>query len=82
MDDRKRLAAKIMERFDAVVCGMRERRSNAFVESMNVQLQQLKRADRGHHTPKKFIAIAHLRHSHLKDLLAHPFSASAAIRWG
>ena len=37
----------IKERFDAVVRGMLDHRSDAFVESMNGQLQQAKRAARG-----------------------------------
>ena len=76
----KRLAATIKERFDAVVRGMLDHRSNAFVESMNGQLQQAKRAARGYRTAKNFIAIAYLRLSRLKNLPAHPFSAAAAVR--
>ena len=76
----KKLAATIKERFDAVVRGMLDHRSNAFVESMNGQLQQAKRAARGYRTAKNFIAIAYLRLSRLKNLPAHPFSAAAAVR--
>jgi transposase len=76
----KKLAATIKERFDAVVRGMLDHRSNAFVESMNGQLQQAKRAARGYRTAKNFIAIAYLRLSRLKNLPAHPFSAAAASR--
>ena len=71
----KKLASTIKERFDAVVRGMLEHRSNAFVESMNGQLQQAKRAARGYRTAKNFIAIAYLRLSRLKNLPAHPFAA-------
>ena len=76
----KKLAATIKERFDAVVRGMLDHRSNAFVESMNGQLQQAKRAARGYRTARTFIAIAYLRLSRLKNLPAHPFSAAAAVR--
>jgi transposase len=76
----KKLAATIKDRFDAVVRGMLDHRSNAFVESMNGQLQQAKRAARGYRTAKNFIAIAYLRLSRLKNLPAHPFSATAAVR--
>ena len=75
----KKLATTIKERFDAVVRGMLDHRSNAFVESMNGQLQQAKRAARGYRTAKNFIAIAYLRLSRLKNLPAHPFSAAAAV---
>lgn len=76
----KKLAATIKERFDAVVRGMLDHRSNAFVESMNGQLQQAKRAARGYRTAKSFIAIAYLRLSRLKNLPAHPFTSAAAVR--
>ena len=75
----KKLAATIKERFDAVVRGMLDHRSNAFVESMNGQMQQAKRAARGYRTAKNFIAIAYLRLSRLKHLPTHPFAAAAAI---
>jgi transposase len=58
----------------AVVRGMTEHRSNAFVEAMNGLLQQAKRAARGFRTAGNFIAIAYLRMSKLKHLPAHPFS--------
>jgi len=76
----KKLAATIKERFDAVVRGMLDHRSNAFVESMNGQLQQAKRAARGYRTAKNFIAIAYLRLSRLKHLPDHPFKATVAVR--
>jgi transposase len=76
----KKLAATIKARFDAVVRGMLDHRSNAFVESMNGQFQQANRAGRGYRTAKNFIAIAYLRLSRLKNLPAHPFSATAAAR--
>ena len=42
---------------DAVVRGMLDHRSNAFVESMNGQLQQAKRAARGYRTAKNLSLI-------------------------
>jgi len=74
----KKLAATIKERFDAVVSGMTDHRSNAFVEAMNGLLQQAKRAARGFRTSKNFIAIAYLRLSRLKHLPAHPFAPATA----
>ena len=76
----KKMAATIKDRFDAVVRGMLDHRSNAFVESMNGQLQQAKRAARGYRTAKNFIAIAYLRLSRLKHLPDHPFATPAAVR--
>ncbi|MEY3381063.1 MAG: hypothetical protein RL468_1661 [Pseudomonadota bacterium] len=78
----KKLAATLKERFDAVVRGMVDHRSNAFVEAMNGLLQQAKRAARGFRTSQNFIAIAylrmsklkHLRMSKLKHLPASPFA--------
>ena len=65
------------ERFDAVVRGMVDHRSNAFVEAMNGLLQQAKRAARGFRTSQNFIAIAYLRMSKLKHLPASPFAQAA-----
>jgi transposase len=76
----KKMATTIKERFDAVVRGMLDHRSNAFVESMNGQLQQAKRAARGYRTAKNFIAVAYLRLSRLKNLPDHPFSAAVPLR--
>jgi transposase len=76
----KKLAATIEDRFDAVVRGMLDHRSNAFVESMNGQLQQAKRSARGYRTARNFAAVAYLRLSRLKNLPTHPFSAAAAVR--
>ena len=78
LDPFKKLAATIKERFDAVVRGMLDHRSNAFVEAMNGLLQQAKRAARGFRTSKNFIVIAYLRLSRLKNLPAHPFAPAAA----
>jgi transposase len=72
----KTLAKTLTERLDAVVRGMTDSRSNAFVEAMNGLLQQAKRAARGFRTASAFIAIAYLRMSKLAHLPAHPFAAS------
>ena len=74
----KKLARTITERVDAVVRGMTDNRSNAFVEAMNGLLQQAKRAARGYRTTHHFIAIAYLRMSKLKHLPAHPFAHALA----
>ncbi len=55
-------------------------RSNAYVEAMNGLLQQAKRAARGFRTSANFIAIAYLRMSKLRHLLASPFEAAVASR--
>ena len=78
LDPFKNLAATIKDRFAAVVRGMVEHRSNAYVEAMNGLLQQAKRAARGFRTGKNFIAIAYLRLSKLTHLPAHPFAAALA----
>lgn len=74
----KRLAKTINERMEAVVRGMIDNRSNAFVEAMNGLLQQAKRAARGYRTACNFISIAYLRMSKLKHLPAHPFAPALA----
>jgi transposase len=74
----KKLARTITERIDAVVRGMTDNRSNAFVEAMNGLLQQAKRAARGFRTASNFIAIAYLRMSKLKHLPLHPFATARA----
>ena len=74
----KKLARTITERADAVVRGMTDNRSNAFVEAMNGLLQQAKRAARGFRTASNFIAIAYLRMSRLRHLPAHPFAPALA----
>jgi transposase len=78
LDPFKKLATTIKHRFDAVVRGMTDHRSNAFVEAMNGLLQQAKRAARGFRTAGNFIAIAYLRMSKLTHLPAHPFSPAPA----
>ena len=70
-------AKTITERADAVVRGMTDNRSNAFVEAMNGLLLQAKRAARGFRTASNFIAIAYLRMPKLKHLPAHPFALAA-----
>ena len=74
----KRLAATLKTHFDAVVRGMLDHRSNAFVEAMNGLMQQAKRAAKGFRTAANFIAIAYLRMSKLKHLPVSPFMPAAA----
>ena len=73
LDSFKRLGATLKAHFDAVVRGMLEHRSNAFVEAMNGLMQQAKRAARGFRTAANFIAIAYLRLGKLTHLPASPF---------
>lgn len=61
LDPFKRLATTLRTHFDAVVRGMLDNRSNAFVEAMNGLMQQAKRATRGFRTATHFINIAYLR---------------------
>jgi len=74
----KKLAATVRSHFDAVVRGMLDHRSNAFVEAMNGVLQQAKRAARGFRTSRNFIAIAYLRMSKLSHLLPNPLAPAPA----
>lgn len=67
----KKLAATLKDRLPAIVRGMLEHRSNAFVEAMNGLRQQAKRAARGYRTAANFIAVAYLRMSKLKHLPFH-----------
>ncbi len=78
LDPFKRLAATLRLHFDAVVRGMLDNRSNAFVESMNGLMQQAKRAARGFRTATNFINIAYLRLSKLTHLPPSPFAPAAA----
>jgi len=78
LDAFKRLAATLKSHFDAVVRGMLDHRSNAFVEAMNGLMQQAKRAARGFRTAASFIAIAYLRLSKLTHLPASPFLPALA----
>jgi transposase len=73
----KRLAATLKAHFDAVVRGMLDHRSNAFVEAMNGLMQQAKRAARGFRTATNFINIAYLRLSKLTHLPVSPFVVAA-----
>jgi transposase len=73
LDPFKRLGATLKSHFDAVVRGMLDHRSNAFVEAMNGLMQQAKRAARGFRTATNFIAIAYLRLGKLTHLPASPF---------
>ena len=77
LDPFKSLAATLRTHFDAVVRGMLDNRSNAFVEAMNGLMQQAKRAARGFRTATNFINIAYLRLSKLTHLPASPFAAVA-----
>lgn len=74
----KKLPTTIKDRFDAVVRGMVDHRSNAFVEAINGLLQQAKRAAKGFRTANNFIAVAYLRMSKLTHLPAHPFNPAVA----
>ena len=74
----KKLALTLRQRMAAVVRGMVDHRSNAFVEAMNGLLQQAKRAARGFRTSKNFIAIAYLRMSKLTYLPTSPFAPVTA----
>jgi len=78
LDTFKRLAATLRSHFDAVVRGMLDHRSNAFVEAMSGLMQQAKRAARGFRTAANFIAIAYLRLSKLTRLPASPFLPALA----
>ena len=72
------LTRTLAERIDAVVRGMTDNRSNAFVEAMNGLLQQAERAARGFRTASAYIAIAFLRMSKLNHLPRHPFASAQA----
>lgn len=78
----KRLAKTLSDRFDAVVRGMLDGRSNAYVEAMNGLLQQTKTAARGFRTVENFIAIAYLRMSKLKHLPDNPLVPAAPLSLG
>ncbi|MDZ7813733.1 MAG: ISL3 family transposase [Ideonella sp.] len=74
----KRLGKTLKTHFDAVVRGMLDHRSNAFVEAMNGLLQQAKRAARGFRTAACFINIAYLRMGKLTHLPVSPFAPAAS----
>ena len=82
LDAFKQLATTLRSHFDAVVRGMLDHRSNAFVESMNGLMQQAKRAARGFRTAANFIAIAYLRLSKLTHLPASPFLPALPLSAG
>lgn len=87
LDSFKRLATTLSTHFDAVVRGMLEHRSNAFVEAMNGLLQQAKRAARGFRNAATFITIAYLRMGKLTHLPESPFvpamprHAGSTVHW-
>lgn len=74
LDPFKSMATTLRTHFEAVVRGMLDNRSNAFVEAMNGLMQQAKRAARGFRTATNFINIAYLRLSKLTHLPASPFA--------
>lgn len=78
----KRLAATLKTHFDAVVRGMLDHRSNAFVEAMNGLMQQAKRAAKGFRTAANFIAIAYLRLGKLTHLPTSPFVPATPMAAG
>jgi transposase len=82
LDPFKRLAATLKTHFDAVVRGMLDHRSNAFVEAMNGLMQQAKRAARGFRTAANYIAIAYLRLGKLTHLPTSPFVPASALSAG
>lgn len=79
LDSFKRLAKTLRTHFDAVVRGMLDNRSNAFVEAMNGLLQQAKRAARGYKTAANFISIAYLRLGKLTHLPTSPFGPARPL---
>ena len=82
LDSFKRLATTLKTHFDAVVRGMLDNRSNAFVEAMNGLMQQAKRAARGFRTTANFINIAYLRLSKLTHLPHSPFASALPLSAG
>ena len=82
LDSFKRLATTLKTHFDAVVRGMLDNRSNAFVEAMNGLMQQAKRAARGFRTTANFINIAYLRLSKLTHLPQSPFASALPLSAG
>ena len=74
----KKLAKTLPDRLDAVVRGMVDNRSNAYVKSMNGLLQQAKRAARGSRSAKNFIGLAYLQMSKLKYLPSNSLQPASA----
>lgn len=68
MDTFKKRANTLKQHTGAVVRGMLDNRSNAYMDAMNRLLQQAKRAAKGFRTATYFIAIAYLRMSKRKHL--------------
>jgi len=77
----KKLAKTLKQRFDGVVRGMLDNRSNAYVEAMNGLLQQTKRAARGFKNATSFIMIAYLRMSKLAHLPSNPLQPAVAPKY-
>ena len=69
----KKLAASLKEKLPAIIRGMLDGRSNAYVEAMNGMLQQAKVAARGFRNVDNLITIAYLRMAKLADLPTTPF---------
>ena len=78
----KKLARTLSEKFDGVVRGMLDGRSNAYVEAMNGLLQQTRAAARGFRDVQNFIAIAYLRMSKLQHLPESPFRPAIPYELG
>ena len=69
----KKVAVTLKEKLPAIIRGMLDERSNAYVEAMNGMLQQAKTAARGFRNVKNFITIAYLRMGKLEHLPKTPF---------
>jgi transposase len=69
----KKVATSLKEKLPAIIRGMLDGRSNAYVEAMNGMLQQAKVAARGFRNINNFITIAYLRMAKLADLPTTPF---------
>ena len=82
LDSFKRLAMTLRTHFDAVVRGMLDNRSNAFVEAVNGLMQQAKHVARGFRTATHFINIACLRLSKLTHLPPSPFVPALPLSAG
>ena len=80
MEPFKKVAASLKEKMPAVIRGMLDGRSNAYVEAMNGMLQQAKVAARGFRNVDNFITIAYLRMAKLADLPTTPFKLALKRR--
>lgn len=76
----KMLAATIKARFEAVVRGMTDHRSNAFVEAMNGSFNRSSVPHAAGAPRAASSPIAYLRLSHLRNLPAHLFARGEAVR--